>query len=132
MSDKRAARAPALFDDAAFDEDLKRASDAGRKVALAARNDFEQSGVSLEDLLACDEEGPNGTALMHCVKVRLPHPDGKFGMVFRIELRNGKSVLAFAAFGVRHHPPDSNAPTVYDDRPPASERLDRIPRRFAG
>jgi hypothetical protein len=35
-------------------------------------------------------------------------------MVFRIELREGKSVLAFAAFGVRHHPSDSNALTVYE------------------
>jgi hypothetical protein len=35
-------------------------------------------------------------------------------MVFRIELRDGNSVLAFAAFGVRHHPHDSHAPTVYD------------------
>ncbi len=114
MSDKRAGRAPALFDDAAFGEDLQRAGDAGREVALNARNNFEASGVPLEELRACDEEGPDGTALLHCVKVRLPFPDGKFGMVFRIELRDGKSVLAFAAFGVRHHPKDSNAPTVYD------------------
>ena len=34
--------------------------------------------------------------------------------VFRIELRDGRSLLAFAAFGVRHHPQDSHAPTVYD------------------
>ncbi len=114
MSDKRPARAPALFDDAAFAEDLERAADAGREVALAARSSFEESGVPLKELRACDEEGPNGTALVHCVKVRLPLPDGKFGMVFRIELRDGKSVLAFAAFGLRHHPQDSHAPTVYD------------------
>lgn len=114
MSDKGEVRAPALFDDAAFAEDLKRAGDAGHEVALTARNSFEGGGVPLEELHACDEEGPNGTALLHCVKVRLPFPDGKFGMVFRIELRDGKSVLAFAAFGVRHHPHDSHAPTVYD------------------
>lgn len=114
MSDKRAGRASALFDDAAFAEDLTRANEAGRAVALAARNEFEESGVPVAYLLACDEEGPDGTALLHCMKVRLPHPDGRFGMVFRIELREGKSVLAFAAFGVRHHPPDSNAPTVYE------------------
>jgi len=34
-------------------------------------------------------------------------------MVFRIERRNGKLRLVYAAFGVRHHPRDSNAPTVY-------------------
>ena len=114
MSDKRSGRAPALFDGAAFAEDLRRASDAGEEVALAARKEFEAEGVPIENLLACDEEGPEGTALRHCLKLRLPPPDGKFGMVFRIELRDGKSVLVFAAFGVRHHPADSNAPTVYE------------------
>ena len=114
MSDKRLGRAPALFDDAAFADDLNRAGDAGGRVALAARNEYEQDGVPLEALLACDEEGSQGTMLLHCVKVRLPHPDGKFGMVFRIELRGAKSVLVFAAFGVRHHPRASHAPTVYE------------------
>lgn len=114
MSDRRAGRAPALFDDAAFAEDLKRASDAGQEVALATRGDFEQNGVPLAHILACDDEGPDGTRLANCVKVRLPHPDGKFGMVFRIELREGRSLLAFAAFGVRHHPRSSHAPTVYE------------------
>lgn len=113
MSDKPARRAPALFDDAAFAEDLDRASDTGKEVALAARQEYEQDGVPIDDLLACDDEGPDGTALAHCMKVYLPRPDGKFGMVFRIELHGGKSALAFAAFGVRHHPRESNAPTVY-------------------
>jgi hypothetical protein len=45
VSGKRAGRAPALFDDAAFTEDLKRAGDASRKVALAARNSFKEAGV---------------------------------------------------------------------------------------
>lgn len=113
MSDKRPGRAPALFDDAAFDEDLRRASDAGKEVALASRREFEVEGVPVSSLLACDEEGPEGTALKHCVKLRLPPPDGKFGMVFRIELKEGRSVLVFAAFGVRHHPSEANVPTVY-------------------
>jgi hypothetical protein len=113
MSDKRAGRAPALFDDTAFVEDLIRASDTGREVAVAARSEYEQDGVPIEQLLACDEEGSDGTELANCVKIYLPRPAGKFGMVFRIELREGKSLLAYAAFGVRHHPRDSNAPTVY-------------------
>ncbi len=83
-------------------------------MALAARKRFEAEGVPIESLLACDEEGPEGTALQHCLKLRLPPPDGKFGMVFRIELRAGRSVLVFAAFGIRHHPAASNAPTVYE------------------
>lgn len=114
MSNKRPGRAPALFDDAAFAEDLQRASDAGTEVALAARKEFEGEGVPVGSLLACDEEGSDGTELRHCVKLRLPPPDGKFGMVFRIEQRQERSVLVFAAFGVRHHPLEANAPTVYE------------------
>jgi hypothetical protein len=106
--------APALFDDAAFAEDLRRGGDSGRAIALRARADFEKDGVPVGELRACEEEGPDGTVLLHCVKVRLPLPDGKFGMVFRIEKRDGRSVLAFAAFGTRHHPRDSHAPTVYE------------------
>lgn len=114
MNDKRPGRAPALFDDAAFAEDLRRASDSGQEVALTARREFEAQGVPTKGLLACDEEGPDGTALRHCVKMRLPPPDGKFGMVFRIEVRSGKPILVFAAFGVRHQPAKSNASTVYE------------------
>jgi hypothetical protein len=114
MSNKRAGRAPALFDDAAFAEDLRRTSDAGEEVARAARKEFEGVGVPVESLLACDAEGPDGTELWHCVKLRLPPPNGKFGMVFRIELRDGKPTLVFAAFGIRHHPPEAKAPTVYE------------------
>jgi hypothetical protein len=113
MNDKRAGRAPALFDDAAFVEDLNRASDTGREVALAAKNEYEHDGVPIDQLLACDEEGPDGTELANCMKIYLPRPAGKFGMVFRIELHEGKSLLAYAAFGVRHHPRNSNALTVY-------------------
>jgi hypothetical protein len=114
MSNKRAGRATALFDDAAFAEDLNRASDTGRQVALATRSEYEQNGVPVDHLLACDDEGADGTQLAHCVKVYLPHPDGKFGMVFRIERHEGKLLLVYAAFGVRHHPRDSRAPTVYE------------------
>jgi len=114
VSDKRPGRAPALFDDSAFAEDLRRTSDTGKEVALAARREFEGDGVSVGSLLACDEEGPDGTELRHCVKLRLPPPNGKFGMVFRIEQQKGRSVLVFAAFGVRHHPADANARTVYE------------------
>ena len=113
MSDKRASRARALFDDALFAEDLKRASATGRAVANATRREYEQPGVPLGHLLPCEEEGPEGTLLAHCMKIYLPRPAGKFGMVFRIELQGGKALLSYAAFGVRHHPRESNAPTVY-------------------
>ena len=114
MSDMRTGRAPALFDEAAFAEDLQRTSKTGEVVALAARREFEADGIPVGSLLACDEEGPDGTELRHCVKLRLPPPNGKFGMVFRIERQKGRSVLTFAAFGTRHHPANSHALTVYD------------------
>jgi hypothetical protein len=113
MSNRRGC-APVLFDEAAFGEDLGRASDTGRGVAEAARREYEKGGIPIGDLLACDDEGPDGTALTHCMKIRLPHPDGKFGMVFRVERRAGRLLLVYAAFGVRHHPPESKAPTVYE------------------
>lgn len=114
MSDNAVGRATALFDDAAFAEDLRRASDVGQEAALAARRQYEQGGVPVDDLLACDEEGADGTRLPHCVKIYLPRPNGKFGMVFRIERREGRTLLAFVAFGVRHHPRESHASTVYE------------------
>jgi hypothetical protein len=120
VSNKPARRATALFDDAAFAEDLRRTSDAGHEAALAARQQYEQGGVPVDDLLACEEEGADGTRLPHCVKIYLPRPYGKFGMVFRIERRESRTVLAFVAFGVRHHPRQSHASTVYEI---ASRRL---------
>lgn len=48
MSYKRPGRAPALFDGAAFAEDLRRASDAGKEVAVVARKEFEKEGVPVE------------------------------------------------------------------------------------
>lgn len=71
------------------------------------------TGVPVAVLLACEAEGADGTQLAHCLKVYLPPPDGKFGMVFRVERRDGKLQLVYVAFGVRHHPRGSNAPTVY-------------------
>jgi hypothetical protein len=113
VSAKRSRRAPAAFDDAAFAEDMNRAGDNGERIARAARSEYERDGVPLEALMACSEEGRDGTRLVNCVKVYLPRPIGNFGMVFRIERRDGRVLLACAAFGVRHHPRGSNAPTVY-------------------
>jgi len=35
-------------------------------------------------------------------------------MVFAIRRQEGRLVLAYIAFGVRHHPGGSHAPTVYE------------------
>jgi len=59
------------------------------------------------------EEGRDGTRLPICVKVYLPPPAGPFGMVFRIARDNVGTKLTLLAFGVRHPPRHSNAPSVY-------------------
>jgi hypothetical protein len=111
MTDKRrSGYAPVLFDDAAFAEDSRRASPGGAEIAKSARTRYERDGVPVGDLLACQAEGPEGTKLQDCMKVYLD----RFGMVFRVERRQGRAVLVYAAFGVRHHPPESKAPTVYE------------------
>lgn len=111
MTDKRRpGYAPVLFDDAAFAEDSRRASAGGAEIAKNARARYERDGVPIGDLFSCQAEGPEGTRLENCVKVYLD----RFGMVFRIERRDGRAVLVYAAFGVRHHPLESNARTVYE------------------
>jgi hypothetical protein len=34
-------------------------------------------------------------------------------MVFQLEIVDGRAQLQYIAFGVRHHPPESNAESVY-------------------
>ncbi len=113
MPAKKAGRAEVVFDGAAFDEDLGRTSSTGRAIALAARNAYRRDGCPVASLLACGEEALDATHLLGCVKVYLPPPAGQFGMVFAIERKAGRLLLAYLAFGVRHHPHDSHAPSVY-------------------
>lgn len=108
-----AGHARVIFDEVAFSENLQRTSDTGRSVALQTRSAYERDGCPVKDLLACDSEALDGTRLPGCVKVYLPPPAGKFGIVFEIDRQAGKLVLAYLAFGVRHHPLDSHALTVY-------------------
>jgi hypothetical protein len=60
---------PVVFDEAAWAEDMLRASAAARAVAEHARGSFEESGVAIDQLKACAAEGSDGTELPHCVKV---------------------------------------------------------------
>lgn len=62
----------------------------------------------------CDAEGRDGTSLSGCVKVYLPPPAGRFGMVFVLVIAASGPRLRYLAFGVRHHPAGSHAPTVYE------------------
>jgi hypothetical protein len=52
-------------------------------------------------------------------------PNGRFGMVVRFVRDDKGLALRYLAFGVRHHPRNSNAPTVYDI---AHRRLHGQPR----
>ncbi len=106
-------RFPARFDPEAWEEDLVRTTPAGRTAAERARSAYERIGVPRSDLRPCDADGPASTMLPRCLKVYLPPPVGRFGMVFRVVEVERHLRLEFLAFGVRHHPRDSNALTVY-------------------
>lgn len=113
MTHKRG-HAPVVFDQASFDADTKGENSAGADVARAARRAYERDGVPGDDLRRCEAEGSDGTLLPHCLKVYIPAPAGRFGMVFQLEIVNGRGQLRYLAFGVRHHPRESNAPSVYE------------------
>jgi hypothetical protein len=107
------ARFPVRFVAENWSEDMARASAAGRAAAQAARDRYGRNGVPFEELCPCQEEARDGTRLFDCVKLYLPAPSGRFGMVFRADKGPQGPTLVYLAFGVRHHPRDSNAPTVY-------------------
>lgn len=106
--------APAVFDDALFDADIQRTSEAGAEAARAARKRFEGEGVPRDELRLCEAEGAEGNELPHCLKAYLPPPAGRFGMVFQLEIVADRGQLRYIAFGVRHHPGESNAESVYE------------------
>lgn len=119
MSTSGRRRLPAAFDDEAFGLDVGRyRKSSGRRVAEAARAQFEHGGVPLDGLMWCEEEGGDGTRLGGLLKIYLPTSGATvearpFGMVFDpIRTPNGL-VLNYVAFGMRHQPPGSRAPTVY-------------------
>lgn len=107
-------RFPARFDDEWWEADIARSSPAGQRAAEGARKEYEdRGGVPRQELRPCEAEAQDGTELERCFKVYLPPPAGRFGMVFRPEVTDRQIVLRYLAFGVRHHPPDSHAETVY-------------------
>jgi hypothetical protein len=103
-----------LFSEGAFAEDTMRGGRAGARALREARGRFEREGVRVKSLRRCDPESRDGTKLPACFKVYLPPPNGKFGMVLRFVRDSDGLALRYLAFGVRHHPRDSNAPTVYE------------------
>ncbi len=104
---------PVIIDGEFFEADVERASDAGAEIAKAARERFESDGVPPDDLRLCEDEGTEGAQLPRCLKVYLPDAAGRFGMVFQLDIVDERGALRYLAFGVRHHPSDSHAETVY-------------------
>ncbi len=120
-------RARTQFDADTWEEDLARTTPAGRQTAEAARKDYDQNGIPIAQLRRVAEHGHDRTIVPNCVNVYLPAPDGRFGMVFMLKFQpNGRPVLMFLAFGMRHHPQGSRRSTVYQT---AHERLHGQPPR---
>jgi hypothetical protein len=114
VSSRPRARFEARFDTLSFEEDLVRATKRGREVALEAKARLERDGADPSELLRCQAEHRGGTELPNCVKVYLPPPDGRWGMVFEL-VRDRSSrnlLLAYLAFGERH-PAPRRKPDVY-------------------
>jgi hypothetical protein len=112
----RPARTPPVVFDARFwDEDMRRATEGGRRVATAARDEYETAGVPYSELRACASEGSGGTSLPSCMKIYVPPPAGPHGMVLRIARGgDGRLALAYLAFGLRHPGPNVRQPSVYE------------------
>lgn len=104
----------AIFLEPAWSADLQGTTPAGLVAATDARKRLTANGVPATELRRCDAEGRDGTRLDGCYKLYLPPPAGRFGMVFRAQVdRNSRVTVVFLAFGVRHQPAGSHAPTVY-------------------
>jgi hypothetical protein len=107
---------PVGFDEDALAEDLERLP-ASAEIALREfhKELWREGGLPLSRLKACRDEAHDGTMLGGCVKTYVPWPDGRFGAVFvAVKHPNRPMALRAFAFGVRHHPRESNAETVYE------------------
>lgn len=115
---------PVAFDELATAEDLARLGRSGIEAFADFGRDIDQLGGLLrERLLACEAEGRDGTRLAGCVKTYVPWPTGRFGAVMVAVSHPERPVgLRVIAFGVRHHPRDAHALTVYEI---AHRRLNR-------
>lgn len=116
---------PVIFDEAAWAQDMLRASAPGRDVAHQAREEFESRGVLIDRLRACEPEGDDGPQprLREGVPTGVERPHG---MVFEINRIGGRLRLLFAAFGLRHPARETRQPSVY------AIAYRRLNRRSAG
>jgi hypothetical protein len=115
---------PVGFDDDALAEDLERLPASAGEALEAFRKELRrQGGLPQARLKACHDEAQDGTMLGGCVKTYVPWPEGRFGAVFvAVTHPNRPMALRAFAFGVRHHPRESNAESVYEV---AHRRLNR-------
>jgi hypothetical protein len=106
---------PVGFDEDALTEDLERLPVSAENALREFRKELRrEGGIPKSRLRACQAEGRDGTNLGGCVKTYVPWPDGRFGAVFVVVTHpNRPMALRAFAFGVRHHPRESNADTVY-------------------
>lgn len=101
------------FDEAAWEDDLRGATPAARKAAEGTRTRLERDGQPVDDLLACDSDGADGTDLSGCAKANIPPPVGPWGLVYLIaKNKRGRLYLDCLAFGQRH-PPLGRRSSVY-------------------
>jgi hypothetical protein len=106
--------APVAFDENAWSEDLRNATDAGRKAATQRRARLERYGQPIDELLRCRDEARDGTSLPGCVKTYVPSPNGPWGIVYLIACdETGRLSLDHLAFGLRH-PPTGRRASVYE------------------
>jgi hypothetical protein len=107
---------PVGFDEDALTEDLERLP-ASAEIALREfRKELRrEGGIPQSRLKICRDEAQDGTMLGGCVKTYVPWPDGRFGALFvAVKHPNRPMALRAFAFGIRHHPRESNAETVYE------------------
>lgn len=105
--------APVAFDESAWGEDLRNATDAGRTAAAQRRARLERDGQPIDELLGCIDEARDGTGLPGCVKTYVPWPDGPWGIVYLVARDEaGRLSLDHLAFGLRH-PPAGRRSSVY-------------------
>jgi hypothetical protein len=107
---------PVGFDDDALEEDLAHLpASAEEALRLFHKEVRRLGGIPKSHLMACQAEGRDGTRLGGCVKTYIPWPDGRFGAVFiAVTHPNRPMALRAIAFGIRHHPRESTAKTVYE------------------
>ncbi len=100
------------FADIAWMQDLAHATPGALDAAVAVRGALERTGVARAALLRCDDEGRDGTRLGGCVKLRVPPPDGRWGLILQGARDDVGPLLVVVAFGERH-PSQPWRPSVY-------------------